>query len=71
MKGLNKARLFADSLWQNFCDGALLYLRNRGVVAKRRQTVEAAIQQRDLVVVSEKDVPRSEWRLALLLELIQ
>ncbi|KAH7710259.1 hypothetical protein AAVH_22462 [Aphelenchoides avenae] len=70
MKDLAKARRLADSFWQNFRDGSLLELRNRGVDRKRRQRGEETIQPGDLVLVSETDVPRSEWRLALVLELL-
>ncbi|KAH7719680.1 Pao retrotransposon peptidase family protein-like protein [Aphelenchoides avenae] len=70
MKDLSKGRRLADAFWQNFRDGALLELRNRGIDKKRRQLCEQVIQPGDLVLVSEKDVPRSDWRLALVLELL-
>ncbi|KAH7700183.1 CBN-SRU-33 protein, partial [Aphelenchoides avenae] len=70
MKDLTKGRRLADSFWQTFRDGVLLDLRSRGIDRKRRQFGEETIQPGDLVLVSETDVPRSEWRLALVLELL-
>ncbi|KAH7710608.1 Integrase core domain containing protein [Aphelenchoides avenae] len=70
IKDLTKGRKLADAFWKNFRDGTLLELRNRGIDARRRQFGEETIQPGDLVLVSETDVPRSEWRLALVLELL-
>ncbi|KAH7695541.1 Integrase core domain containing protein, partial [Aphelenchoides avenae] len=70
MKDLSKGRRLADTFWQNFRDGALLELRNRGIDKSRRQHGEETIQPGDLVLVSETGVPRSDWRLALVLDLL-
>ncbi|KAH7710181.1 hypothetical protein AAVH_22546 [Aphelenchoides avenae] len=70
IKDLIKARRLADAFWQTFREGVLLELRNRGIDGTHRPRGEATIQPGDLVLVSETDVPRSEWRLALVLELL-
>ncbi|KAH7701880.1 hypothetical protein AAVH_30980, partial [Aphelenchoides avenae] len=45
-------------------------LRNRGIDSKRRQLGENTIQAGDLVLVKEAGLPRTDWRLALVLELL-
>ncbi|KAH7703886.1 Pao retrotransposon peptidase family protein-like protein [Aphelenchoides avenae] len=70
LRDLTKARDLADVFWQEFRDGVLLELRNRGIDSKRRQLGENTIQAGDLVLVKEAGLPRTDWRLALVLELL-
>ncbi|KAH7720378.1 CBN-SRU-33 protein [Aphelenchoides avenae] len=70
LRDLRKARDLADVFWQQFRDGVLLELRNRGIDSKRRQLGENTIQAGDLVLVKEAGLPRTDWRLALVLELL-
>ncbi|KAH7730857.1 Pao retrotransposon peptidase family protein [Aphelenchoides avenae] len=70
LRDLRRARDLADVFWTQFRDGVLLELRNRGIDSKRRQLGQNTIQAGDLVLVKEEGLPRTDWRLALVLELL-
>ncbi|KAH7724126.1 Pao retrotransposon peptidase family protein-like protein [Aphelenchoides avenae] len=70
IQGLKKSRHGADTFWTEFRDGYLADLRNRGVNRKKNQFGEPTIEIGDLVLIKELDVPRCDWRLALVLDLL-
>ncbi|KAH7695392.1 Integrase core domain containing protein, partial [Aphelenchoides avenae] len=70
IQGLKKSRRAADTFWTEFRDGYLADLRNRGINRKNNQFGEPTIQLGDLVLIKEPDVPRCDWRLALVTELL-
>ncbi|KAH7678455.1 Pao retrotransposon peptidase family protein, partial [Aphelenchoides avenae] len=70
VQGLKKSRHGADTFWTEFRDGYLADLRNRGVNGKNNQFGEPTIQRGDLVLIKEPDVPRCDWRLALVIDLL-
>ncbi|KAH7700581.1 Integrase core domain containing protein [Aphelenchoides avenae] len=70
IQGLKKSRRAANTFWFEFRDGYLADLRNRGVNRKNHQYGEPTVQLGDLVLIKESDVPRCDWRLALVTELI-
>ncbi|KAH7695034.1 Integrase core domain containing protein [Aphelenchoides avenae] len=70
IQGLKKSRRSADTFWTEFRDGYLADLGNRGICRKNNQFGEPTIQLGDLVLIKEPDVPRCDWRLALVTELL-
>ncbi|KAH7708795.1 hypothetical protein AAVH_23936 [Aphelenchoides avenae] len=70
LRDLGRARELADAFWIQFRDGVLLELRNRGINSKRRQLGQNTIEPGDLVLVKEEGLPRTDWRLALVLQLL-
>ncbi|KAH7711566.1 Pao retrotransposon peptidase family protein-like protein [Aphelenchoides avenae] len=70
LRDLQKSRDLADAFWLQFRDGVLLDLRSRGIDSKRRQLGQNTIQAGGLVLVKEAGLPRTDWRLALVLELL-
>jgi len=67
---LQKSRRAADAFWNVFRDGYLAELRSRGVNRKDKQSGEPTIELGDLVIIKEPDVPRCDWRLALVTGLL-
>ncbi|KAH7712564.1 Pao retrotransposon peptidase family protein [Aphelenchoides avenae] len=70
IQGLKKSRRASDTFWIEFRDGYLADLRSRGVNRKKNQFGEPTVQLGDLVLIKEPDVPRCDWRLALVIDLL-
>ncbi|KAH7702816.1 Pao retrotransposon peptidase family protein [Aphelenchoides avenae] len=70
IQSLKKSRRAADIFWTEFRNGYLQDLLGRGVNRKYNQFGEPTIQLGDLVLIKEPDVPRCDWRLALVIELL-